>query len=246
MTVSPLTLSDLLALADEQRSQNDLAAYFAETPAADGTPTFSGRWFERLGGGGDRPEVCEVITTDDLVAVQMLSEVVPRYVALDLLEGELGAAVTAELEQIPTDVDLGTDRASALIADGGHADRAWQLLKEPYGMGSVIAGKLLARKRPRLVPVYDQIVKCALGQPEHFWSWTQDQFSGQDRALPMRLEAVRDAVGLPPAAVALPRVLDVILWIRHKGSHTSGSCARAEFTQFDGGQKDHVSRQDRR
>jgi len=33
-----------------------------------------------------------------------------------------------------------------------------------------MAGKLLARKRPSLIPVYDEIVRCAFGWPENIWT----------------------------------------------------------------------------
>ena len=35
-----------------------------------------------------------------------------------------------------------------------------------HGIGFVTAGKLMARKRPRLIPVYDDVVKCALDEPQ--------------------------------------------------------------------------------
>ncbi len=39
----------------------------------DGTPWFTGAWFERLGGGGDSPETRDVVTAADLTAVGTLA-----------------------------------------------------------------------------------------------------------------------------------------------------------------------------
>ncbi|MEU3241147.1 DUF6308 family protein, partial [Streptomyces anthocyanicus] len=55
------------------------------------------------------------------------------------------------------------------LAPGSPADAAWHLLQDQPGIGWVTAGKLLARKRPRLLPVYDQVVRCILRRPPSFW-----------------------------------------------------------------------------
>ena len=234
MPVMPLDLSDLIAIVDEPRAVEDLRNYFAAPPTG---RAFSGRLFQSLGGGGDRGDLRDMITTADLVAVQMLSVVIPRDVAVDLLVGPLGCAVAAELERIPTDVDLGTDATLPLIADDGPADRAWHLLEGPTGTGWVIAGKLLARKRPRLVPVYDGVVRCAVGKPPHAWTWFHRMFTERVGALPRRLGTVRAEAGVSEA-VAAPRVLDVILWMRHRDSHRPSRCPRAEFQHLE--QDPHV------
>jgi hypothetical protein len=85
----------------------------------------------------------------------MLSVQVPPAVSLALLEGDLGREISAQLSQIPTHVCLGDDGATRHVADTRPAYEAWRLLKKCDDIGWVIAGKLLARKRPRLIPVYD-------------------------------------------------------------------------------------------
>ncbi len=93
------------------------------------------------------------MTADDLVAVQMLSVLVPGPVALNLLEGELGEQVAHHLAVIPVGVAINDAAAAALIGPAGPATAAWQLLEQQYDVGWVTAGKLLARKRPGLIPV---------------------------------------------------------------------------------------------
>lgn len=232
----PKSLKELLDIVDDPQSVPDLRSYFGVGLPPDELPAYTGGRFEALAGGGDRDDTRDRITADDLVAVELLAVQVPRAIALKLLEGPLGEDVHAALAEIPVDADLGTPWAASLLADGGPADLAWRLLKAPGvgyvtaggrrrrrpGVGWVTAGKLLARKRPRLVPVYDTVVRSAIGQPEKVWQWFDDRFAEHDQALPRRLEEARKAAGVSPA-VHPPRVLDVILWMRYRRLEDGGS-----------------------
>ncbi|WP_110481311.1 DUF6308 family protein [Corynebacterium provencense] len=59
-----------------------LVGYFATTGACD---KMTGASFNELGGGGDRPEVANVITAEDIVAVESLSVTIPRVHQLQRL-----------------------------------------------------------------------------------------------------------------------------------------------------------------
>ncbi|MEU6578292.1 DUF6308 family protein [Streptomyces sp. NPDC046805] len=200
-------------LADSQ-AVVDLRRYFGiDLPP--GAVPFTGSRFEHLAGGGDRPEIADRITAEDLVAVQALSVTVPAPVALDLLEGRLGARLSGLLQAIPRDIDMVEAEVSDL-APGSPAARAWQLLEGQSDVGWVIAGKLLARKRPRLLPVYDKVVRCALGRPRpSFWLPLHDALRADDRALHRQLLALRQVAGLPETVSAL-RVCDVAVWMGHR------------------------------
>jgi hypothetical protein len=220
MTRTPVDLATLLAVVDAPQAADDLAAYFR--PALPGAaPVYSGSRFEFLAGGGDRPETADVITTDDLVAVTLLRVDVPGDVALHLLEGDLGREITRHLEQIPTDVGISDPAAAALLADGGPADVAWHLLEQQHGMGWVVTNKLLARKRPRLIPVYDTVVACALGSPAGLWNWLVPLFA--DGELEKHLVAARERAGIPAEVTPL-RVLDVVVWMDHRTAHQRQGC----------------------
>jgi hypothetical protein len=175
-----------------------------------------------LAGGGDRPEIANVITAEDLVAVTLLRVDVPGDVALQLLEGNLGRDLTHHLREIPTDVRISDPAAAALLADGSSADVAWDLLKEQHGMGWVLTNKLLARKRPRLIPVYDTVVECALGSPAALWNWLVPMFA--DGELEKHLVAIREGAGVS-AEVSPLRVLDVIVWMGHRTGHQRQRCS---------------------
>ncbi len=210
------------------QSMDDLKRYFDGTSEA---PPFTGSRFELLFGGGDREETADMITADDLVAVQLLSVSVPGGAALDLLEGHLGLEIGMRLGHIPTDVDLGTSEAAAQFVDGSAAQEAYALLKSPYRIGWVTATKLLARKRPRLVPVYDRVVRCAVGMPARPWLWFNERFAENGGELAAALRELRADAGVPER-VSLPRVLDVVLWMRHHQLHRTSRCVRAEFTHL--------------
>ena len=199
--LTTLTSQELLTVVGAAQSLEDLKRYFEGTPEA---PPFTGGRFELLFGGGDREETANMIAADDLVAVQLLSVSVPGVAALNLLEGQLGKEVAMQLRHIPTDVDLGTPEAAAQFVDGSAAQEAYALLKSPYKIGWVTATKLLARKRPRLVPVYDRVVRCAVGTPAGPWLWFQERFAENGGELAAALRELRADAGVSEG-VSLPR-----------------------------------------
>ena len=104
--------------------------------------------------GNDRDQ----LTLGDLFAVTMLDvSVSPRGVRRLLLDDNTRAQVTTLLSDIPDDVDI-WDGASHLVPDGP-AHRLWRLLqREGDRIGPTTAGKILARKRPKLLPIWDSVV----------------------------------------------------------------------------------------
>ncbi|MDQ3716520.1 MAG: DUF6308 family protein [Actinomycetota bacterium] len=228
MSGVPIGLTDLLSVVDDPRAVEDLRRYFQPDRAPERPPTYSGSRFEFFAGGGDRPETANRITGDDLVAVTLLSVDVPGDVALQLLEGPLGPAISGHLAQIPTDVSIGEPAASGLLAVGSSARAVWDLLEEPRGMGWVTTSKLLARKRPKLLPVYDGVVRCAYGHPVGYWDWLLKLFATDDRILNERLLAVCEEAGVTLELSAL-RVLDVIVWMRHRTGHRRNRCPGPEW-----------------
>jgi hypothetical protein len=72
-------------LRDEDVAVGLVEKYFADDPATS-RARYSGAYFDRLGGDGDRSEVAYQITTEDLLAVSMLSVPVVRYYAVHVLD----------------------------------------------------------------------------------------------------------------------------------------------------------------
>lgn len=186
---------------------------------------YAGRLFEQIGGGGDRTDRANVIDAHDLVAVQMLSVTIPPRVSAGLLQGSLGSELTALLADIPTNVPLADDRARRHIVDDSPADRAWNLLRgnRKTGMGRAKISKLLARKRPRLLPVYDSVVACAVGEPSNWWTALHAFLTDDLLAARETIERLREHGDVPDRVSDL-RVVDVAIWMGHEAQHAAKQC----------------------
>jgi hypothetical protein len=216
-------------LRDEDFATCLVKRYLA-TDTATGRARYSGAYFERIGGGGDRPEVAYQFTAEDLLAVTMLSVRIEGYHALEVLHyraGELNDLLT----QIPVGVALQDPAAGALIAEGEPAWTLWDAIcdieprPESNRIGPVAAGKLLARKRPDLLPVYDSRIKKILKRPRtdnRWWHDLRDELI-KNQGLVQELESVRDKAGV--GHMSLLRVFDVMCWMfSWEGDH--GPCGQ--------------------
>jgi uncharacterized protein DUF6308 len=135
------------------------------------------------------------------------------------------------LTRIPPGVALLDPRAEALIAEGGPAWRLWDMIcdieprPDSHRIGPVAAGKLLARKRPHLLPVSDSRVKKVLNRPRadnRWWHDLRDQLIS-DQKLVRELESVRHRAGA--GHMSLLRVFDVMCWMfSWEGEH--GPCGQ--------------------
>lgn len=179
------------------------------------TGHFTGAYFERLGGGGDRSNVAYEFTAEDFIAVSMLSVDVPASAALRIL-GPDGAHLSELLRRIPTDVDLVDVEMDQIVPDWA----PWQLevaLKSITGLGPTTVSKLIARKRPRLVPVFDSVVEREpglAGRP--FWTTLNAALRENDRAPHKHLVSVHDEAEIGEDISPL-RVFDVVTWMTGQG-----------------------------
>jgi hypothetical protein len=186
--------------------------------SATGRARYSGAYFERLGGGGDRAETACHFTAEDLLAVSMLSVRIDGYHALHVLDYQ-ASELNGLLAEIPVDIALADPRAESLIAPNRPAQKLWQAVHDirpragDKRIGPIGAGKLLARKRPQLIPVYDNRVRRVLGRPRPDNSWWHDLRCQliSDQALVCELESVRAAAGADH--MSLLRVFDVMCWM---------------------------------
>jgi hypothetical protein len=218
-----LDVARLTRILEDDQACRDLRLYFGVGLGRRELPPFTGGRFELLDGGGDQPDTCNRFTASDILSIEMLSVQLPPLVALDLLHGALGEESAVFLEQIPTSVPLWDNEAEELIKDGGPADSAWRLLESQDGVGWVTAGKLLARKRPSLIPVYDDVVRCAFDRPKEIWKALRDALRQDDGSFRTELEDLSKRARIPAEVTPL-RVLDVALWMRHRSHHTGYGC----------------------
>jgi Family of unknown function (DUF6308) len=87
----------------------------------------------------------------------------------------------------------------------------------------VTAGKLLARKRPSLIPVYDDVVRCAYDWPKEIWKALRDALRQDDGSFRAVLEGLTKRAGISEEITPL-QALDVVLWMRHQSHHTGHGC----------------------
>ena len=204
-------------LRDEDLATRLVKEYFADDDET-GRARYSGAYFDRLGGGGDRPETAYQFTAEDLLAVSMLSVRIGGYHALHVLDYQ-ARELNDLLAEIPVGIALADPQAERLIAENGPAQKLWQTVRDikprhkDNKLGPVAAGKLLARKRPELIPVYDSRVKKVLGRPRIDRSWWRDLRCQliKDQDLVRELESVRARARA--GRLSLLRTFDIMCWM---------------------------------
>ena len=169
-----------------------------------------------------------VISASDVVAVSFLSVNLPAKAAWTILT-DLRAQLTKTLVKIPDDLFIedprcnyelyATEEASGELAP---LQELWDLLRRDpqgrkWGMGATTTSKLMARKRPGLVPVQDSVVVNALGAEDStYWlMWWQAMHLTDDSGSAFVANFARAAREAVPAAanLSLLRVLDIVIWM---------------------------------
>lgn len=208
----------------DETAAGHLKKYFEIMPNK--RPRYSGSKFETFTGGGDVINPNQ-ITAADLIAVSMLSVHVPGQAALGIMEN-LSGEIEELLKQVPVGLhleDLSKHGFGRLLDIGSPADQLWQLLRQhadTWGIGQTTASKILARKRPHLIPIYDSIVKERVGLSGSGEQWVRwwEAFQGEEgRKFAIRLESIRKASG--QSHLSLLRVIDIVLWMDGNGAARS-------------------------
>jgi hypothetical protein len=196
------------------RFKIDLARWFEDNSAEvernlrryfDGQPgdEFTGRWFDHFAAMGD-PNRFEA---NDIVAVEALSVEVPSEAAARLLITDT-EQFNRLLREIPREVNLWSVDWSQ-VAVGSPADALHAALKTLPRVGWVTAGKLMAAKRPHLIPVVDKRVAAILEPADGlFWASMYEELKDEERR-----EAIAKVCRAAPDHVSLLRRIDVALWM---------------------------------
>lgn len=202
--------------ATRERNLGWLGVYFG----LNGQGPFDGSRFEFYALADSHPDR---ITPADLLAVTMLSMEVRRKsrsgirtsdaLAIENRDQEIRHLLTA----LPADRDLHSlsdQEFESWVGPESPAERLWGLLRRDIGMHRVATFKLLARKRPRLLPISDSRVRAILGKSDNSWeSWYRALVGRPD--IVNELRSLRDEFARihPPAhAVSLLRIADICLW----------------------------------
>ncbi|MCC9173663.1 DUF6308 family protein [Arthrobacter sp. zg-Y179] len=187
----------------------------------------TGARFDTWAGGGDAPEVVNTITADDVLAASFLSVRFSPTAVIGVLETRR-EDITALLAQIPVDLDLtalSRDEVEKVLGEDGPAWQLWNILrgkdlqkKEKWGIGPTKASKLLARKRPRLIPIWDSVVKNETKLKGSLTQWDDwyEALTKDSGALALHLDEIQRRAELPHPVSRL-RVMDVVLWMHGTG-----------------------------
>lgn len=201
------------------RASGYLRTYIAGTnPVVDGSWPAIGRRFEHLGMPDRDPHV---ITATDLVAVSFLSVSVPPRAAWTILTTR-AASLTKALGQIPPDLAIEDPGCTAEMYQVDSAlQELWNLLRHDeegnlWKMGATTVSKVMARKRPALVPIQDSVVMRELGSADStYWDqWWQAMHLNID-GHPVVTRFARQLRGSVPEAahLSLLRALDIAIWM---------------------------------
>ena len=174
---------------------------------------FTGAYFSHIGREWNEPKYHNRITASDIVAVSTLDVEIPPAAAISLL-GVDTESVEELLAQIPVDLDL-WNAGDEHIGAKSPAWALWRHLRRYPGVGQTRASKLMARKRPRLIPIYDTIVGAELGLRDSggHWQLMRDLTRcGGATPLNLHLTALGQRAGLNMNRITPLRVFDVAVW----------------------------------
>lgn len=202
--------------------------YYLEPSTTTGLPS-TGSYFDEWANRGDGPDVRDRITDSDAVAVSMLSVKVPAQAIIGLQEQPLAGHIEKLLAKIPTDVkmsDLTVAEAEATLGEGSPAWLLWNELRRTYktrwDVGATIASKILARKRPHLIPIWDKVIGIVVGKEtaEDQWLNWHNLFM-EDPDLAGRLARIHQ-ISMVQTPISELRIIDAILWRYGKDQGITG------------------------
>jgi Family of unknown function (DUF6308) len=174
---------------------------------------FAGSTFDDL---PDNPR--NEFSASDLLAASLLDvRFEPRAVRA-LLQARSGA-LAEYLADIPDDVDLW----DATKSDLRPAYALWAEVEKFPGVGDTKTSKLLARKRPRLIPIVDSVIRKAL--PLGKDSWVSLRSILQDEQVRARIEEIRPEALAP--TISTLRLLDAATWMRYSRSRNAQKARKA-------------------
>ncbi len=172
------------------------------------------------------PAPADQVTNSDLIALGMLGIRVTGYEALAITDHQ-HHEIQSLLAAIPADARIEDDASAGLLTRGGHAWKLWELLRDikdrtkDARFGAVAAGKLMARKRPDLIPIEDSRIAAAFGRksPDRDEDWWDDVRSAACCHQPAAggailwpyLTRIRDREH--KGHLPILRVLDIIGWM---------------------------------
>lgn len=200
-------LGDLLEPANEDKYLGHLVSYMDRGG-------YTGAAFGQLTMEGADPDRVDV---SDLAALWTLSVPLQYRQSYELLvtRADELASNLAAMPDRPL-AELSSAEVDEMHEPGAPAMRLWRLLTDIDDIGSVRASKLLARKRPNLIPIFDSFIQSVLGLKSDAEQWRQfhEALSRNDREVESRLLELGGRAGHPELSAL--RVFDILVWMHQR------------------------------
>jgi hypothetical protein len=134
------------------------------------------------------------------------------------LLNDQAAKVRQLLPTIDDSTEIGAPDASRQLAAAGPL---WDLLDALPEVGDAKASKLLARKRPLLIPITDSIIVKSVGTRGRTWTTLNHCF--QDNLFREKVESLRPD---DTQRISLLRIFDVAIWMLFSRSKAAEKARR--------------------
>lgn len=152
------------------------------------------------------------IEPNDLLAVTLTGEIYPPKAVRNLLDGDAGRDAKRWLRDMGSQ-PLWERDIEAMHSSSDPVYCLWYTLLALDRVGPTKASKLMARKRPDVVPMYDSVVEERIATVDDYWYVFHIFMSDEDRR-----KAVAHLRGQAEVSeVPLLRVLDTAVWILYSG-----------------------------
>lgn len=171
---------------------------------------YAGASFDTLG-ADQSPD--NVYTTSDFYALECLEVNVPIDAGLSIL-GDKAKDISDLLSLIPNRplASLSEKEFDQYLGANSAALELWRILMKYKGIGITRASKLMARKRPHLIPINDSVIRRVADYTEKQNDWfLWWEALREDEELERRAEELRNAVNRP--SLSTLRALDILLWM---------------------------------
>ena len=190
---------------------SQLVSEFLHSPDRYGAG-FAGPTFDLL-----QPNDPNMWHSSDLVAVGLLDVKVPPSGVRAML-AETATPFSDALAAIDPEVALWADDEEQVEEALVRATQLSRLLAEITGVGMTTSSKLLARKRPNLVPINDSVIRRLLGvQPMDDFPLLLRAALRTDGIMPL----IRDARPSEFGGLSELRILDIALWMAGSRSRSA-------------------------
>ena len=208
-----ILLTPSLQIGMESRAVALLNHYFR--PLAGRNDGFTGGAWDTFDPSGTRGQSGDVFTSDDVLSLSLLSIQIYGRAAFDILVARK-SDLNGKLRALGPDRDFVT-LASAQGSDFAPVRSLYRALADLPEVGETTATKLIARKRPRMVPIMDSVVKKAIFSDAKLqWESLHKALCANERKLHNHLLHLHSASNLSVRVSPL-RVFDVLAWMDGSG-----------------------------